>query len=118
MSDAGLRIDKWLWQARFSKTRTLAAKIVAAGVRLNGERVGKASTQVKAGDTLTFAQVNRVRVIRVVALGARRGPAAEAAELYEDLDPPTADEPAKPREGRPDKRDRRAALAIKTGDPN
>lgn len=114
---AKLRIDKWLWQARFFKTRSLAAKVVASGLRVNGTSVAKPAFAVGPGDVLTFAQGRDVRVIRVVALGERRGPAPEAQTLYEDLDPPRprgADEApmaATPRYeggGRPTKRDRRA----------
>ena len=90
-SGPALRIDKWLWHARFFKTRTMAAKIVAAGkVRVNGKRVDKAATSVRPGDGLTFPQGMRIRVVRVVALGTRRGPAPEAATLFEDLEPPAA----------------------------
>lgn len=100
-----LRIDKWLWWARFFKTRSLAAKVASGGVRVNGERVDKPKTAIKPGDTLTFAQNRSIRVVKVLALGHRRGPAAEAAALYEDLAPP---EPPKPRVGpRPTKKDRR-----------
>ncbi|MEM8553663.1 MAG: RNA-binding S4 domain-containing protein [Pseudomonadota bacterium] len=91
MGDAppSLRIDKWLWYARFFKTRALAGQIASKGkVRLNGQHVRKASHPVREGDTLTFPQANRIRVIRVLALGQRRGPASEAAQLYQDLDIP------------------------------
>lgn len=85
----GLRIDKWLWHARFFRTRRLAAEVVAAGrVRVNGVHATRASRLVGPGDTLTFPQGRRIRVIRVLAVGARRGPASEAALLFEDLDPP------------------------------
>lgn len=107
-----LRIDKWLWHARFFKTRSLAAKVVSGGVRVNGAVVAKPAFCVAAGDVLTFGQAREVRVIRVVALGARRGPAPEARALYDDLDPPKPREaaPHAPRYeggGRPTKRDRR-----------
>ncbi|MEM7547670.1 MAG: RNA-binding S4 domain-containing protein [Pseudomonadota bacterium] len=82
----GLRIDKWLWQARFFKTRSLAAKIVAKGVRLNGQRNSKTHALLRPGDVLTFSQGTDIRVVRVLALGDRRGPAAEAQTLYEDIE--------------------------------
>lgn len=115
---SGQRIDRWLWFARFLKTRTLAAKLVAAGkVRVNGDRVAKPSSILDVGDVLTFVQGERVRVVRVLAPGLRRGPFAEASLLYEDLNPPappagtpeeTATVPARPRgSGRPTKKDRR-----------
>ncbi len=89
-----LRIDKWLWQARFFKTRGQAAEIVTAGhVRVNGAKIAKASYGVSPGDTLTFAQGGRIRVIRVTGLGERRGPATEAQGLYHDHDGPISATP-------------------------
>lgn len=83
------RLDKWLWQARFFRTRTLAAQTVADGrVRVNAQRVSKPATAVAAGDTLTFVQGGRVRLIRVRDLASRRGAAPEAQALYIDLDAP------------------------------
>jgi ribosome-associated heat shock protein Hsp15 len=87
-----LRLDKWLWYARFFKTRSLAARMCAdGGVRIAGVTVTKAHHAVKPGDVLTFAQGRHIRVIKVLALGVRRGPAPEAQALYEDLAPPTAE---------------------------
>ncbi|WP_299782628.1 RNA-binding S4 domain-containing protein [uncultured Roseobacter sp.] len=110
-----LRLDKWLWHARFFKTRSLAATRVAAGdVRVNGVRTEKRSQMVGPEDVLTFAQGDHVRVIRILAIGVRRGPAPEAQTLYIDLSPPeprskeTAPEnPGFEGKGRPTKRDRR-----------
>ena len=118
MSEESVRIDKWLWWARFFKTRTLAAKVVSSGVRVNGLRTDKPKTQVRPGDTLTFSQNRDVRVIRIVELGVRRGPAAEAQTLYEDLDPPKPHEKGDAPEHlpRPDKRGRRAIVALKNRD--
>lgn len=80
------RIDKWLWFARFVKTRTLAAAIVSQGqVRLNKVKVGKPSHEVGPGDILTLAVHGRVRVIKVLAIVTRRGPASEAQTLYESM---------------------------------
>lgn len=113
-----LRIDKWLWYARFFKTRSLAAKLCNdGGVRLSGTVVTKAHASVKPGDVLTFAQGRHIRVIKVVALGSRRGPAPEAQALYEDLAPPVPEERLQdpyraPGAGRPTKRDRRAIDAL------
>ena len=112
-ASAKIRIDKWLWHARFFKTRSLAAKVVSSGhVRVNSLSIAKPAVQVTAGDVLTFPQARDVRVIRIVALGVRRGPAPEAQALYQDLDPPQqkAPEPQALRyegKGRPTKRDRR-----------
>lgn len=112
-----LRLDKWLWHARFARTRSLAAKLVAeARFRINGNPTGKAHHAVRPGDVLTFPLGPHIRVIKVLALGVRRGPAPEARLLYEDLDPPQAqpptpkDPPVATREdgaGRPTKRERR-----------
>jgi len=83
-----IRLDKWLWQARFFKTRSLAAGLVSGGhLRLNGTRMAKPGHAVGPGDVLTFPQAGRIRVIRVLACGLRRGPASEARGLYDDLDP-------------------------------
>lgn len=82
-----LRIDKWLFQARFFRARAAAAGMVEAGqCRLNGRHIAKASQPVGAGDVLTFPQGGRIRVVRVLALPDRRGPAAGALRLYADLD--------------------------------
>lgn len=110
------RLDKWLWHARFFKSRTLAAKQCEIGrVRVNRVPVKKPSATVRPGDLLTFPQGNTIRVVKVLALGDRRGPASEAQTLYEDQTPPPQPNeirppaPARPRgEGRPTKRDRRA----------
>ncbi|WP_299647059.1 RNA-binding S4 domain-containing protein [uncultured Jannaschia sp.] len=114
MSEAATRqrIDKWLWQARFYKTRTLAAKVVSEGrVRANGERLTKPAHSVAPGDSLTFPQGDRIRVVEIVALGTRRGPASEAQALYADHTPPPV-----PRAGpRPTGRDRRRLDAERDG---
>ena len=89
-----LRLDKWLWQARFFKSRGLAAEVIAAGhVRVNGTRVTRPGRDVGAGDTLTFPQGSRIRVVRILAQGQRRGPATEAQALYHDLEPSSAPDP-------------------------
>ena len=83
------RLDRWLWCARFHRTRALAARFAGLGkVRINRQPTDKPHARVRPGDVLTFAIGPSVRVIRVVALGDRRGPAAEARALYIDLDPP------------------------------
>lgn len=90
----GLRLDKWLWQARFFKSRGLAAEMIESGlVRVNATRVTRPGRDVGAGDVLTFAQGSRIRVVRILALGQRRGPAGEAQALYLDLEPPATPEP-------------------------
>ena len=85
--DAAQRIDAWLWRTRFFKTRALAATVVAKGrVRLNGDRIAKASRLVRAGDVLTFPQGGDIRVVRVLGFAERRGPASEARLLYEAIE--------------------------------
>lgn len=117
-----LRIDKWLWYARVVKTRSLATKLVQAGhVRVNKTKINTASHTVSADDVLTISVHNRIKVLKVVALGERRGPASEAALLYEDLSPPppkrddakmNTKTPAP--EKRPGKRDRRKIEIFKS----
>ncbi|MBI1171919.1 RNA-binding S4 domain-containing protein [bacterium] len=83
-----MRLDKWLFQARFFKGRELAADMIGQGhLRINGQRCAKAGHAVAPGDVLTFAQGNRIRVIRILQLAERRGPASEAQGLYLDLAP-------------------------------
>ena len=111
---SGVRLDKWLWYARFFKTRSLSARLVRTGrVRINADPVTKPAARLSVGDTLTFPQGTRIRIARVLALGTRRGPAAEAQALYEDLSPPPQPkEPGAPEiargQGRPTKAARRA----------
>ena len=79
-----LRIYKWLWHARFCKTRPIAQAMARAGrVRVNGLRIEKASALVKPGDILTLTAGGKIEVLRVLGLGERRGPATEARALYE-----------------------------------
>ena len=107
-----MRVDKWLWHARFFKTRTLAAKVVAGGhVRVNSDKISKPAFAISLGDVLTFAQANDIRVVQVQGFGTRRGPATEAQTLYQDLQPKQESDPPKPQKtgnGRPTKKDRRS----------
>lgn len=81
------RLDKWLWHARFFKTRGLAQKACEAGrIRVNGRRITKAHRTVGPGDVLTFVQGRLVRIVRVLAVAERRGPAPEARQFYEEID--------------------------------
>jgi len=120
-SEPSLRIDKWLWHARFFKSRTLAAKLSGSGkVRVNREVIRKPGYTVKPGDVLTFPKGRDIRVVEIVALGERRGPAAEAQALYRDLSPPQpkSEAVAPPAgrlrgSGRPTKRERRAIDRLK-----
>lgn len=135
MSEAGLtqenlRADKWLWHARFFKSRRLATQLCQAGkLRLSGLGVVKPHHKVRPGDVLTFPQARHIRVVKILALGTRRGPASEAQALYEDLKPPQAASrlPAgtpdalaaakrDPGAGRPTKRERRAIDRLREED--
>lgn len=119
----GQRIDRWLWCARFSKSRSIAAALVQSGrLRVNGERISKASRNVRPGDVLTFPLGPHIRVIEIAAVGLRRGPASEAMTLYRDLEPPpalgapivpAAASGRPPGAGRPTKRERRQTDALK-----
>ena len=83
-----LRLDKWLWYARFFKTRSAANKAISGGrFRLNGLVMTKPHRQALCGQVLTFTQGDRVLIIKILALGSRRGPASEAALLFKDLTP-------------------------------
>jgi ribosome-associated heat shock protein Hsp15 len=80
------RLDKWLWFARITKSRTLAVGLITGGkIRVNRLKTLKPSQLVKSGDVITCAARKGVRVLRVRAPGHRRGPAAEANALYEEL---------------------------------
>ncbi len=124
MTEEALRVDKWLWHARFFKSRSLAAKFAESRrLRINGTVIAKASRNVRPDDVLTFPLGLHIRVIRIQALGTRRGPAPEAHTLYEDLAPPEhAAKPAPasaaraPGSGRPTKADRRALERLREGE--
>ncbi len=113
-----IRLDKWLWYARFFKTRGLAAKQVSGGhVRVNGDKAAKPAHSIGPGDVLTFAQGRRIRIVRLIDTGTRRGPAPEAQALYDDLSPePPAPDLSAPKpdgKGRPTKKDRRDMTAAR-----
>ena len=114
-----MRIDKWLWAARFFKTRSLAQQAVAGGrVQLNNART-KPAHELKAGDMVDVRVADWRWEVKVVALSDRRGPAEEARKLYEETKASRAErerrsdmrrwgtEPASTLKGRPTKRDRR-----------
>jgi len=80
------RLDQWLWFARFVKTRSLAARLCAAGgVTVNGETIKKAHHTIRVGDTVVMPEGPLCRTVRVLGLGLRRGPAPEARLLYADV---------------------------------
>ena len=110
------RIDKWLFFARIAKSRSIAQRMVLDGrVRANSDKLEAASANVRTGDVLTIALQRRIMVVKVLAPGARRGPAPEAQTLYEDMSPPPPPREAKTPapEHRPDKRDRREIERLK-----
>ena len=136
---AGQRVDKWLFFARVAKSRTLAQKLVQSGVvRVNREKINNAARIVRPGDVLTLSIGSRVRVLKVLDPGTRRGPASEAADLYEEVGAPVAgataaaddggkpeterpaalilDQPAPSPGGRPGKHDRRALQRLRRGE--
>ncbi len=81
-----IRLDKWLWFARVVKTRALAHQLASSGhVRVNGLRAETAAKAVRIGDVLTIALPGRVRVLKVLDVAERRGPAADMVHIYEDI---------------------------------
>lgn len=116
---AKLRLDKWLWAARFFKTRSLAAQAVEGGkIKLNGQRI-KPAKELRVGNALAIQLGDFEWVVTVLALSARRGPAEEARKLYEESAESQGarqaqiaarsiqNDPGAQRHGRPTKRDRR-----------
>ena len=114
-----MRVDKWLWAARFFKTRSIAQQAIAAGrVKLNDARV-KSSHVLKVDDAVTVRVGDAEWQIKVTALSDKRGPAEQARKLYQETEASRAErerrtdlrrwgaEPAKELKGRPTKRDRR-----------
>jgi ribosome-associated heat shock protein Hsp15 len=120
-----MRIDKWLWAARFYKTRSIASSEIEAGhVDLNGERT-KPSKNVKEGDEVRVRVRQETHIVHVRGLAERRGPASEARLLYEETPESQAERarlaeqrrlaptPAYEEGGRPTKRDRRDMARVK-----
>lgn len=112
------RLDKWLWCARLTRTRSGAARLIEAGkVRVNGVRVLKPSRLVQAGDVVTASWLGKLTVVRVLGSAERRGPASLARTLYEDLTPPAPAPDGSGRQGpRPTKRNRRRLDAVRGSD--
>jgi len=137
VAGGGQRIDKWLFFARVAKSRTLAQKLVQSGlVRVNREKIDSSARIVRPGDVLTVSLGSRVRVLKVLDPGERRGPASEAVMLYADLTAaapgpgkagaapstegerqpePGRGEPAPAPDGRPGKHERRALQRLRRG---
>jgi len=127
--DGWVRLDKWLFQARFCKSRGLASKLCESGrLRIDGAFVAKPHHKLRIGSVLTFPLGPHIRVVKVLALGSRRGPASEARLLYDDLKPPESQPPIPKAErippaaeraagsGRPTKRERRLTDQLRPGD--
>ena len=122
------RLDKFLFFSRALKSRTLAQKVIETGaIRVNSERTDRSDLKVGAGDVLTMSLHGRIVVWRILDCGTRRGPAAEAQSLYEDLSPPALpkselspyDAAIAPRgdgAGRPTKKERRDTDRLRDGD--
>jgi ribosome-associated heat shock protein Hsp15 len=88
--DRRQRIDKWLWHARLARTRNAAKMIAVSGrVRVNREKNDSGARLLRPGDVLTISLAGSVRVLRVRAVAERRGSAANATHLYEELTPPS-----------------------------
>ena len=112
---ASVRVDKWLWAARFFKTRSLAAAACDGGKVDVNEQAAKPARALRVGDLLHVTRPGHKRVARVRALSERRGGPADAAALFEDLTPPPPPREARPAipmyrppgAGRPTKRERR-----------
>jgi ribosome-associated heat shock protein Hsp15 len=125
-----MRLDKWLWAARFFKTRSLAQHAVAAGrVQLNGDRI-KPAHEVKIGHDISIRVGEWRWQVKVKGLSERRGPAQEARKLYEETPESAAErqrrldlrrlspEPGLDRKGRPTKRDRRLLEGLPLLEPD
>jgi len=121
------RIDRWLWCARFFKTRSLASKFINdSNMRVSrGEitmRAEKPSFMIRPGDTLVFSKGDHLKIIEVAECALRRGPASEAQMLYKDHSPPRPPKIERKRApferekgaGRPTKKERRSLEALKT----
>lgn len=122
MPESRQRLDKWLFFSRAIKSRTLAQKLIESGaVRVNSERTLSSDHRVGAGDVLTMTVHTRLLVWKILDAGERRGPATEAALLYEDMSPPPVPKaekvpPVAEREagaGRPTKKERRETDRLK-----
>ncbi len=112
------RIDKWLWHARLVRTRTGAQELVESGdIRVNREKISSSSRTVKLGDVLTVPVASTIRVLRVTGFAERRGSAADASRLFDDLAPPVprpkGEPDSAPRSERPDKHGRADLMRLK-----
>ena len=123
-SNLSQRIDKWLWHARFFKTRSIAQKQVTTGkIRVDSEKISSPSRKVSAGNVLTITRERDIKVIEISAIADRRGPYSAAQLLYKDLSPPKLEKQKQEQtrenmsriqsEGRPSKHQRKQIMAMK-----
>ena len=123
-SPASQRIDKWLWHARFFKTRSIAQKQVTTGkVRVDREKISSPSRKVLPGNILTITMSRDIKIIEIVGIAEKRGPYIQAKLLYNDLSPPKPEKSKVEQtmesmsriesEGRPTKHQRKQILAMK-----
>ncbi len=123
------RIDKWLWHARVTKTRSLAQKLISSGkVRVDREKVTSSSSKVIAGNVLTIALPREIKILEIVDFAEKRGPYSAACLLYTDLSPPKPEPKKKDDEPdlnagliagpRPTKQQRKEAMRLKRNPNN
>jgi ribosome-associated heat shock protein Hsp15 len=123
-SNLSQRIDKWLWHARFYKTRSIAQKQVATGkIRVDREKISSPSRKVSAGNVLTITRDRDIKIIEILGVADKRGPYSEAQLLYNDMSPPKPEKQKQEQtkesmsriqsEGRPTKHQRKQIMAMK-----
>ncbi len=123
-SNLSQRIDKWLWHARFFKTRSIAQKQVATGkIRVDREKISSPSRKVSAGNVLTITRERDIKIIEILGIADRRGPFSQAQLLYNDMSPPKPEKQKQEQtresmsriqsEGRPTKHQRKQIMAMK-----
>lgn len=118
------RIDKWLWHARFYKTRSIAQKQVSTGkIRVDREKISSPSRKVTTGNVLTITRERDIKIIEILAIADKRGPYSQAQLLYNDMSPPKPEKQKQEQtresmsriqsEGRPTKHQRKQIMAMK-----
>ena len=118
------RIDKWLWHARFFKTRSLAQKQVVTGkIRVDREKISSPSRKILIGNVLTITRERDIKIIEVLGIADKRGPYSQAQLLYNDMSPPKPEKQKQEQtrdsmsriqsEGRPTKHQRKQIMAMK-----
>ena len=118
------RIDKWLWHARFFKTRSLSQKQITTGkIRVDREKISNPSRKITIGNVLTITREREIKIIEIIAIADKRGPYSEARLLYNDLSPPKPEKQKQEQttealsriksDGRPTKHQRKQIMALK-----